>query len=114
MDMKILQQKLQLCKSDISYIKTGIILFNDGDVGQLHPRSDMVLDDYDGKILPGDRMTSKFPDIFLQLRKDSRKKLNQETDLIMVRIRARWVMNNGVIPKLQQWFYIKIYLNMNK
>ena len=27
MDMEILQQKLQLCKSDISYIKTGMVLF---------------------------------------------------------------------------------------
>ena len=41
MDMKILQQKLQLCKSDISYIKNGMVnLFNDGDVGPLHPWSD--------------------------------------------------------------------------
>ena len=27
MDMKILLKKLQLCKSDISYIKTGMVLF---------------------------------------------------------------------------------------
>ena len=26
MDMKILQRKLQLCESDVSYIKTGMVL----------------------------------------------------------------------------------------
>ena len=78
MDMKILKQKLQLCKSDISYVKTGIILFNDGDVGLLYPRLDtftvrrrmnMVLDYYDGKILPGAECRLNFLTFILQLSK---------------------------------------------
>ena len=87
-------------------IDIDIILFNDGDVGLLHPRSDtftvrrrmnMVLDDYDGKIIPGAKCRLNFLTFVLELRKDPRKNLNQEIDPMLVRTWARWVIGSDVI-----------------
>ena len=58
----------------------------------------MVLDDYDGKIIPRAECHLNFLTFVLELRIDHEKNLNQEIDPIVVRRWARWVIGSDVIP----------------
>ena len=68
----------------------------------------MVLDDYDGKIIPGAKCRLNFLTFVLELRKDPRKYLNKETDPIVGRTWARWVIGSNVIPDHNGGFILKL------
>ena len=89
----------------------GMILFNDGHAGLLHLRSEtvvvhrqmnMVLDDYDGQIIPGDECGLNFL-TFVSCGKPSKKTSNRKLTRTGDRIWARWVKGNVVIPRPQRW-----------
>ena len=68
----------------------------------------MVLDDYDGKLIPGAKCRLNFLTFLLELKKDPGKNLNQEIDPIVVQTWPRWMIGSDVIPDHNSGFILKL------
>ena len=99
------------CKNNV--FNWSDILFNDGHV--LHLRSEtvavrrrmnVVLDENDCQMIPGDECGLNVLTFALQLRKPPGENFNQEIDPIWDRTWAQCIRGTDVIPRPQRWSYL--------
>ena len=66
-------------------------------------RMNMVLDDYDGQMIPEEEYDLNFQTFVLRMREHHEKNLNQETNPTGDRTQVRLMRGNDVTPRRQRW-----------